>query len=138
MDTLTQLKQDRIDAMKAKDSVRKSTLTTLIGDAETINKGPNGPITDDMVIALAKKHITGLQEMLNLGKDPGRCQEEINILTEYLPRQLGHEDIESILSKAIKTGQVKNIGDAMKYMKTYYAGQYDGKVASRIAKDWLG
>lgn len=134
MDLLTKLKKDRITAMKEKDQVRKSALTTLIGDVETLNKGTNGPLTDDKIVAVVKKHITGLQEMLNLGKDPGRCQEEITILTEYVPSQLSHEQIEAIMGKAVKTGQVTDIGSAMKFMKTHYAGQYDGKVASKIAK----
>lgn len=137
MDLLTRIKQDRVAAMKAKEAVRKSTLTTLLGDAETINKGPDGPITDDMLVKLVKKHITGLHEMSMHGKDEQRCTDEIIILSDYLPKQLDHEQIEAILSKAIKTGQVNNIGDAMKFMKTHYAGTYDGKDASRIAKGML-
>lgn len=137
MAIIDQIRKDRITAMKEQDTVCRDALVSLIGDWETINKGPNGPMDDPKTVALIKKHIEGLQEMRDLGKDPGRSQEQINALTGYLPVQLTHEDIESILAKAIKTGQVNHIGDAMKLMKETYAGQYDGKVAIRIAKSML-
>lgn len=136
MSILEQMKAERIKAMKDKDQLRKATLTTLIGDAETINKGPNGPIDDAGVVALVKKHITGLEEMAQ--HDPtDRCKEEIDVLSYYLPRQMSRDEIELMLFLGIERGEVKNIGDAMKLMKELHAGKYDGKMASTVAKELL-
>lgn len=138
MAIIDEIRQRRVEALRQGLHVQRAALVSLLGDLETMDKGPNGPVDDPKTVALIKKHIVGLQEMVNLGKDPGRSQEQINVLSEFLPRQLTFEEVESIISKVIKTGQAKNIGGVMKFMKDTYAGRYDGKDASRIAKNLLG
>ena len=56
----------------------------------------------------------------------------------FLPSQLTEEQLESIISELQVKDPSINMGLAMKALKDSYAGQYDGKIASSVAKRMLG
>jgi uncharacterized protein len=126
---LAMLKQDRIAAMKQKDEVTKGILTVLVGDIENIVlRGVQ--ITDDQVVSLIKKYLISNDEMRKARGDTAVLLAEKAVLEKYLPQQMSRQDI----LEAIVASNSTNVGQAMAYMKANYAGKYDGKVASEIAK----
>lgn len=113
-----------------------SFLTTLIGELETDLKNGKPP-TEGAVIAKIKKVISNNKETINLMKlDPSKAAifiSENEVLGWYLPKQLTEAELHHIMGVLAAT----NIGQIMGHLKENYAGQYDGKVASKVAKGFI-
>lgn len=124
-----QIKADRMAAMKAKDNVRKSVLTTLAGELESNAKRSGGAVTDDDALRLIKKFIEANKESLQHKQDPV-LERENTLLSEYLPKQLSEDELRTIIASL---GDV-HIGQVMKHLKANYNGQFDGALASKIAR----
>jgi uncharacterized protein YqeY len=111
-----------------------STLTTVIGDLQTIEK--NGETLDDKrVIQFLKKNIKNLNDSFNLYPESKHddIRSEIALLDKHLPAQMTPLEIEKALSKADFT----DIGGAMKYLTTHYVGRYNGADAKKVILNLL-
>lgn len=113
-------------AMKEKNASKLSTLRVLKSELQRIEQSANGKVelTDGDVVKVVKKLVEGIKETTN-------NQDELNILEAYLPKQLTEAEIREIISLL----SFKDMGAIMKYFKTNYDGQYDGKLLSTIAKN---
>ena len=134
MSLIEKIKQDQVAARVRRDSITANLLTTLIGEAEMVGKNAgNRASTDAEVVAVIKKFVKNAEETLAALKKANQYNEviavEIGILGRYLPQQLGEYEL-----KAIAVGRA-NMPDFMKYLKENYAGQYDGKLASTVARE---
>lgn len=134
MSLIEKIKQDQVAARVRRDSITANLLTTLIGEAEMVGKNSgNRASTDAEVVAVIKKFVKNAEETLAALKKANQYNEviavEIGILGRYLPQQLGEYEL-----KAIAVGRA-NMPDFMKYLKENYAGQYDGKLASIVARE---
>jgi uncharacterized protein YqeY len=65
------------------------------------------------------------------------AQEEQKILEGYLPQQISESELIQIVNTAIQAGTASNVGALMGFLKTNYAGKYDGKIASAAVKTAL-
>jgi uncharacterized protein YqeY len=131
------IKDDQLVARKTQQKIKASLLTTLMGELGSDVIGSttgNLEITDDMVVAKVKKFMKSLYELVeayNLGsKSHTAALIEIQVLESYLPKQL----TEGELTDIIKECGAPNMGAVMGYLKSNYAGLYDGRMASTIAK----
>jgi len=134
MTLFEKIKTDRINAKKQKNEVASSILTVLFGELENQSKR-NVVINDELVIQSCKKFILNNDETIKLVNDEftkSRLQAENLILQVYLPVQLTIADLRSIINKL----NINNLGQIMKYLKENYTGQYDGKDASIVAKEF--
>jgi uncharacterized protein YqeY len=140
---IEKIKSDQLTARKERNGVASALLTTLIGDAVAIGKNDGGrPVTDSEVVALIKKYISNMHATItHLGDSNPEAvkivNEEIEILSQYLPQQLSEEEMNTAITGIIfDVGQ--NMGKIMGALKSRYDGQYDGKMASSIVKGLLG
>ena len=78
------------------------------------------------------------QEQAGRAEQKAKLQAEIVILEEYLPQQLSSADLEKIIVQLKETTPGLALNVVMKHLKDNYAGQYDGKSASEIAKRVVG
>lgn len=130
MTMLATIKQDRMTAMKQKDEYAKSILTVLVGDIENIAlRGTQ--VTDENIVSLVKKYLISNEEMRKAKGETDQLTAEKVVLEKYLPQQMTEQEI----VEAIKASGATNVGGVMAYMKANYAGKYDGKLASEIAKN---
>lgn len=142
MSLMNQIKQDQLQARKAREIKKASLLTTLIGEASIIGKNDgNRETTDEEVIRVIKKFIKGLQEVKQHSNDTAafcECDVEIEILESYLPKMLTTEELEVIIKTMVEgAGGEATMGSIMGALKSVYPGLYDGKVASGIVKEML-
>lgn len=137
---IEQLQKDSLTARKERDTQKASLLTTVIAQAKTaaINEGNRDNVSDEQVLKVIRQFLKGVNENLNLaaqGKVDAEKKEgfekEKEILESYLPQQLSGEELKTILQKS----GADNIGAAMKHLKENHDGQFDGKLASQIAKE---
>lgn len=140
------------DAMKAKDQIRLSTLRLVnaaIKDREICARARDEGtgVSDDEVLGILSKMIKQRHDSAKAYEEGGRVElaeqerAEIDIIKEFLPKQLSSEEVESAIGAAIsKTGaeSLRDMGKVMAALKADFQGQMDfGKVGPMV-KDALG
>lgn len=132
------LKARSLAARKAKDSQTLTFLSTLIGDLQANAKLVDGEkiVTEDDALAMVKKYLKGNKEILEHNPTNEGALFEKTLLEELLPRQMTEGEIETAINEIVADG-AGNMGAIMAGMKKKYAGLYDGKTASMLAKDVL-
>jgi hypothetical protein len=134
-----QIHKDLTVAMKARESLRVSTLRLLLSQIknEEIERGK--PLAREDVLAQVQRGIKTRRESVEQFERGGREdlatkeRQEIAILEGYLPPQLGSEEIartaEALVRELGAQGK-KDMGRVMKAFMERYAGQVDGRAAS--------
>ena len=139
------------NALKAKDKSRISTyrlILSSIKDLDISNRsGPNKKETDDDDIKkLLKKMVKQRTESIDIYKKNNRSdlleveQNEFNILTKFLPKQLNEEETQKICSEIIvKLGasSIKDMGQVMGELKKLHNDEIDFAKAGPIIKKLL-
>lgn len=142
---LTQdIAHDLTQAMKAREEPRLSTLRMLKAELQKLqaDKGKGVEITDDDVHTVIRRLIKQRKDAAEQYKAGGandRAESElaeISILEPYLPKQLGDDEIDAIISEAAKeigASSPKDMGKLMKAVMSKAKGQADGsKVKERV------
>ena len=139
------------NALKAKDKSKISTyrlILSSIKDLDITNRsGPDKKETDDEDIKkLLKKMVKQRAESIEIYKKNNRTdlleveQNEYDILTSFLPKQLSEEDTkkicEEIISK-IGAASVKDMGKVMGALKKDYSDEVDFAKAGSLIKELL-
>jgi uncharacterized protein YqeY len=119
-----------------------------IKDLDIVNRsGPNKKDTDDEDIKkLLKKMVKQRAESIDIYKKNNRTdlleveQNEYNILTGFLPKQLGEEETKKICADLIaKVGanSIKDMGKVMGELKKAHSDEIDFAKAGPMIKDLL-
>lgn len=116
------LRQDLTTAIKARDHIRSSTIRmvlTAITNAEVSGKEARELSDDDIVGVLsteAKKRREAAQAFTDGDREQMAAKEraEAAVIADYLPEQLGEDEIAALVSAAI--AQVGAAGEGMKAM----------------------
>ena len=139
------------NALKAKDKSKISTyrlILSSIKDLEISNRsGPNKKETDDTDIKLLlKKMVKQRSESIDIYKKNNRSdlleveQNEYDILTSFLPKQLNEEETKKICSDIISrvgASSVKDMGKVMGELKKTHANEIDFSKAGPLIKELL-
>jgi uncharacterized protein YqeY len=130
-------------AMKARDPRRVSTLRLLISAVKYREIEIGKPLDAVEMQAVIHSSIKKRRESIELFEKGGRAEmaqaerEEMTILQEFLPPQLGEGDVAAIVDEAIReTGAsgVKDLGKVMKAVMPKVAGRADGRVVGDLVK----
>lgn len=147
---MQQIKSAQIEARKAKNEVKASTLTTLIGEAGMIGKNAgNRETTDAEALGVIKKFIKNIDETISiLSKNQNteaaklnQLEEEKAILQGFMPKQMSEDEVKSAIKSIVAEMGLsgpKAMGSVMKEMKARFDGTYDGGMVSKISKEILG
>ena len=139
------------NALKSKDKTKISTyrlILSSIKDLDISNRsGPNKKETDDEDIKkLFKKMVKQRAESIEIYKKNNRNdlleveQNEYDILTSFLPKQLSEEDTKKICEETIsKLGatSIKDMGKVMGELKKQHADEIDFAKAGILLKQLL-
>ncbi|NLW41393.1 MAG: GatB/YqeY domain-containing protein, partial [Tissierellia bacterium] len=96
------LMEDLKASMKNKDSVRKNTITMIRAAIKQLELDQRKELEDDEVLEIISKQLKEKRNALEDFKKAERqdlidlTEEEINILLEYLPKQLSDEELRQI------------------------------------------
>ena len=139
------------NALKSKDKNKISTyrlILSSIKDLDIVNRsGPNKKETDDEDIKkLLKKMVKQRAESIDIYKKNNRTdlleveQNEYDILTSFLPKQLSEEETkkicEDVISK-IGANSLKDMGKVMGELKKTHADEIDFSKAGLMIKELL-
>ena len=139
------------NALKAKEKTKISTyrlILSSIKDLDIVNRsGPNKKDTDDEDIKkLLKKMVKQRAESIDIYKKNNRTdlleveQNELDILSGFLPKQIGEEETKKLCGEVIaKLGvsSVKDIGKVMGELKKTHADEIDFAKAGPLIKELL-
>jgi uncharacterized protein YqeY len=145
------LRADLTTAMKARDQLRTGTLRmvlTAITNAEVGGKEAR-ELSDDDVIGVLTSEAKKRREAAEAFDDGNRPElaakerDESAILAEYLPEQLGEDEVRDIVTAAIEsTGSagagMKAMGAVMGVVQPQVKGRADGKAVAAEVKRQLG
>lgn len=145
----TTIDQEIKQAMLAKDQAKLRGLRAIkaaILLAKT-EKGHAEELDQDAEIKILQKLVKQRKESATIYKDQGRDdlfqveQEEIDVISQFLPKQLDQAEIEAIVVRIIQeTGatSIKEMGKVMGAANKELAGKADGKLIGEIVKAKLG
>ena len=139
------------NALKAKDKSKISTyrlILSSIKDLDISNRsGPNKKETDDDDIKkLLKKMVKQRTESIDIYKKNNRTdlleveQSEYDILTNFLPKQLGDEETKKICAELISrlgANSIKDMGKVMGELKKLHSDEIDFAKAGPLIKELL-
>lgn len=140
------LMNDLKEAMKNKDLIRKNTIQMVRAAVLQVEKDKQIELTEAQIIEIiakeAKKRKDATQEFEKSGREDliKQNNEEIAILTEYLPKQLEIGEVEKIVSEVINqvgATSMKDMGMVMKTAKERIGASADGKTISDVVKKLL-
>ena len=145
------IETDYKNALKSKDKNKISTYRLILSGIKDLDinnrSGPDKKETDENDIKkLLKKMIKQRSESIEVYKKSSRNdlleieQGEVNVLSEYLPKQLGEEETRKLCSEIIdKTGasSIKDMGKVMGELKKNHSDDIDFSKAGSILKEIL-
>lgn len=146
-----QIQNDLKAAMLAKEEIKVSTLRLLmaaIRNKEIAQSGASDVnLIDEEVIGViakqAKERRESIEAFRGAGREElaGKEEAELVILNQYLPQQLGEEELEKIVSETITELGASSPADFGRVMKTVMEkvrGQADGNAVSGLVRKLLG
>lgn len=141
-----QLQEDLTAAMRAKDDVRRSTLRmalTSITNEEVSGKQAR-ELSDDEVLKVLTREVKRRKEAATAFADAGHPDRaaaetaEAAVLEEYLPEQVGDDELRDIVASAIAESGAsgpQQMGAVMKVVQPKVAGRAEGgRIAAEVKR----
>jgi len=142
-----QLKSDLKDAMRAKEINRRDSIRSINTMIKQIEVDERIELTDDAIIKLIQKGIKQREEAIVQYTEAKRDdliqkeQEQIDVFSLYLPKQLDDSELEAIIQAIIDevgATSMKDMGKIMNPAKVKIGGSADGKRINEMVKKLLG
>ena len=139
------------DAMRARDTQKISTIRLInaaIKDRDISIRSEDNleGVSDEEILSILSKMIKQRKESAKQYEEGGRLElaqqefEEIEIIENFLPRQLDLNEIEQIVKKIIleiNANSLRDMGKVMSLLKENYSGKMDFGKAGVVAKELL-
>lgn len=140
------LLEDLKECMKTKNIVRKNVVQMVRAAILQVEKDKQISLEDNQIIEIiakeSKKRKDSLVDYEKSGREDliNEIKEEIEILAEYLPKQLSFEEVEAIVKDVIVTENatsMKDMGKVMKSAKEKIGAASDGRTINEVVKKLL-
>lgn len=141
------INNDLKEAMKSKDTFKLSVLRMLKSALQLEGIAKKHELTDDEVSSVIKKQVKlrkdSVAEYEKYGKTESveSLQEEITILSSYLPEEMSEDEIKTIVDSVIveeNPTSIKDMGKVMKAAGEKLAGKNaDMSLVSKLVKEKL-
>ena len=135
-------------AMKSGDSIKLNTIRSIRAQIIELSKRGTGPsITPEeeltTLLAAAKKRKEAIELYKQAHRDDLAAQEqrELDIINEYLPKQMTEDEAKEIIKKIILesgASSAKDFGKVMPLTMRELKGKIDGKLVQQLVKQQLG
>ena len=140
------LLEDLKNCMKEKNVVRKNVIQMVRAAILQVEKDKQVSLNDEQIIDIiakeSKKRKDSLVDYEKSGREDliNEIKEEIDVLAEYLPKQLSTEEVEAIVKEVIAevgATSMKDMGKVMKTAKEKIGAASDGKTINEAVKKCL-
>ena len=146
MNILERLESDMVKAAKARDSERLGVIRFVRSRTKNRQIELKRELKDEDVVEvlarIAKQHKESIEQFQEGGRDElvERERRQLAVIEEYLPAQLGEQELLEILSEVIEeTGAAgpRDIGVVMKTIMPRVKGRADGKMVKTLVQSQL-
>lgn len=145
--TLEILQKEMIAAMKAKDKIRKDTISSIIGNIKTaaINDNCRNDISEQFVDKVLLKEQKTMQEMIDTcpaerAETLAEYKAKMEVIKEFAPQLLtDEEEIKNKIHSILAATNIPkdNKGAVMKVVMPQLKGKVDMKVANKVLNEIL-
>ena len=141
------LMEDLKEAMRSKNEIKKNTVQMVRAAILQIEKDKGIQVEDDRILEIIAKEVKSKKDALKDFEKAERqdlieqTNQEIEVLQQYLPKQLSREEIKVELEKIIAeigATTMKDMGAIMKEAKAKMGASADGKTINEVAKEIMG
>ena len=141
------LMEDLKESMKNKDTVRKNTVQMVRASILQIEKDKGIEVEDSKIIDIIAKEVKTKKDALKDFEKAERqdlidlTNREIEVLQEYLPKQLSRDEVKVEVQKIITeigATSMKDMGAIMKEAKAKMGASAEGKTINEVAKEIMG
>mgnify|MGYP004519467411 FL=1 len=141
------LMEDLKESMKNKDTVRKNTVQMVRASILQIEKDKGIEVEDSKIIDIIAKEVKTKKDALKDFEKAERqdlidlTNREIEVLQEYLPKQLSRDEVKEEVQKIITeigATSMKDMGVIMKEAKAKMGASAEGKTINEVAKEIMG
>lgn len=139
------INEDLKNAMKSKDTFKLSVLRMLKSALQLEQISKKHELDDNEIASVLKKQVKVRKDSLeeykkyNKADEVAKLEEEISVLSAYLPEELSEEEIEKIVLSAIdeiKPTSMKDMGLVMKKVNELLVGKNaDMSLVSKLVKE---
>lgn len=145
MSLKTELKSRYIESMKNKDTIIKNTIMMVNSAIKQSEVDQRKELSDQDIIAILQKQIKEKKGALPEFEKGNRAdlveqtKKEIEILMEYVPKELSEEEIKTIINETCEElgDKASNFGLVMKTMMSKVKGRADGSLVTNLVKEYL-
>ena len=140
------LMSDLKEAMKEKQILRKNVVQMIRAAILQVEKDKQIELDDNQILEIIAKESKKRKDSLADYEKSGRqdlidqVKEEIDIISQYLPKQLSKEEIINIVKEVIKDVEavsIKDMGKVMKAAKEKIGASADGKAINEVVRELL-
>ncbi len=137
-------------AMRAKDAVRLRTIRSLraaLMEREIAERhGGEAVLTEEQELAVVQKQAKQRRDAIEQYEQAGREdlaakeREELEVLKDYLPRQLDEDEVRTVVQRIIaETGasSLRDMGKVMGLAMKQLRGKADGRMVQAVARELL-
>jgi uncharacterized protein YqeY len=145
-DLQNKITEDMKQAMKAGDTVKRDTLRMLLSSIKNAANAKLAPLDEAEVVQVVAKDVKRHLESIEAFKKGNRTdlvakeEAEMAILQVYMPKQMGREEIVSVVKEAIAAVGAKSPGDKGKVMQQVMPklkGKAEGKDINEVVMQLL-
>jgi uncharacterized protein YqeY len=139
---------DLKQSMLAQNAFRTETLRSIRAEILKMDKsGMDREMNEEEELQLLNRQAKMRKESIEMFEAAGRTDlveretKQLEIINEYLPKQLSREEAEAIIDNVIKESgatSAKDIGKVMGPVMKELKGKFDGKIIQEIVKSRLG
>jgi hypothetical protein len=136
-----QLAKDLSSAMKAREMERVYVLRGVITAVKNLKVEKRGEVVAEAeIVQIVRKEIRKREEAEEFATKAGRNdlleqnRSERAMLEAYVPAQLDAAQLEAAIREAAARPDGRSLGAIMGSLKERFAGRYDGKQASELAR----
>lgn len=140
------LLEDLKSSMKEKNEIKKNTVQMIRAAILQVEKDKGVQLDDNQIIDIIAKEMKKRKDSLSDYEKSGRedlidsVKKEIEIIAEYLPKQLTKEELTVIIKQVITevgATDIKDMGKVMKAAKEKVGASADGKSINEVVKELL-
>lgn len=140
------LMEDLKSAMKEKNTNKKNAVQMVRTAILQIEKDKGIEVEDEKILEIIAKEVKTRKDSLTEFEKAGRddlikqTQEEIEVLSTYLPKQLSKEELTEKIREIITqigASSIKDMGAVMKEAKKQIGTAADGKTINEVVKELL-
>lgn len=153
-----QIKQDRLQALRDKDSVTKRITMYLLGEADTaIKDGRVDPVEvdgkfyatdkymEDVIKKARKSALSNLRDTegddalsdvdFESNESDNQYLQEVAVYHRYIPTMLSHKQTAQLIDHIFETQEVKNAGVVIGRLKKDHGDTIDGSFVAKYTKE---